>query len=128
MLADAARHRSKSSPKSAGQMPPRRLQRARDYIRAHFAERLALETVAGEVGVHPAHLAREFRRTYGCSIGQAVRRLRVDAACRALSTSNLSLASIAAAAGFADQSHFTRVFRSLTGITPLDYRRSLQCR
>ena len=51
--------------------------------------------------------------------------LRVQEAQRLLSTTQLSLGSIAAATGFYDQSHFTKRFRKVTGLTPLQYRRSV---
>jgi AraC family transcriptional regulator len=118
ILSFAARH----SAAPAERRPPRWLNQAQEMIRDRFADSLSLDAIAKEVAVHPAHLAREYRRTYGCSIGEAVRRLRVEYACRALSSSTLPLATIAAAAGFADQSHFTRIFRSITGLTPLAFR------
>jgi AraC family transcriptional regulator len=95
-------------------------------IRARFADPPRLDSIAEEVGVHPVHLAREFRRAYGCSIGEWVRHLRVEYACQALSSSTLPLATIAATAGFADQSHFTRVFRLLTSVTPSVFRKNFR--
>lgn len=96
--------------------------RARELLRDRFAESLSLDEVAVAVGVHPVHLARQFRRTFGCSVGEYVRRTRVDHACRALRT-GASLGAIALAVGFADQSHLTRVFKRETGMTPGEYRR-----
>ena len=96
--------------------------RARDLLRDRFAEPLALADVAAAVGVHPVQFARQFRRTFGCSVGAFVRRVRVDHACRALRTA-APLSDIALAAGFADQSHFSRVFKRATGRTPGEYRR-----
>ena len=82
-----------------------------------------LADLAREAGVHPAHLARAFRFHYGCSIGAFVRRQRIEAAARALTTSDAPIAGIAAANGFTDQSHFTRQFRLHFGLTPNDYRK-----
>jgi AraC family transcriptional regulator len=86
-----------------------------------------LQQVATEAGVHPAHLARVFRRHHRCTIGSYLRRLRLDAACRQLVSGERPLADIALAAGFADQSHFSRLFRAATGVTPTHYRRSRGC-
>lgn len=72
---------------------------------------------------HPAHLARVFRKHYRCSVGQYVRRMRVDLAARQLAGSRCSIAEIAAQLGFADQSHFSRVFVKLIGLTPARYRK-----
>jgi AraC family transcriptional regulator len=82
-----------------------------------------LAELAREVSVHPAHLARAFRQQFGTSVGGYVRRLRLDWAAAELERSETALAAIALAAGFADQSHFTRSFRRYTGFTPGAYRR-----
>lgn len=83
-------------------------------------------TLAAEAHVHPAHLARTFRRFEGRSLGAAALDARVRAAARLLDDRDRSLSDIADVAGFADQSHFTRRFRRATGITPGEYRRSSQ--
>jgi AraC family transcriptional regulator len=100
------------------------LERARDCVHDRFADGLTVADLAAEVRVHPAHLAREFRRHYGMPIGAYVRRLRLDWAAARLSTSDDSLAAIAYAAGFANQSHFTRAFRDHSGLTPARYRQA----
>jgi AraC family transcriptional regulator len=92
------------------------------YLRAHFGERLTLSELARAAGVHPAHLAREFRRRRHCTIGEYVRRLRVEFACRELSSTDAPIAEIALAAGFSHQSHLTRTFKGLTGMTPAKFR------
>jgi AraC family transcriptional regulator len=120
VLAEASRRGTTSATRT----PPLWLRRAQDMIRERFAETLTLGAIADAVAVHPVHLARAFRRVHGCSIGEYVRRLRVDFACRALSNSALPLAAIAISAGFADQSHFTGVFRRQTGLTPLSFRKT----
>lgn len=111
--------------------PPRRgrpaapwLRRAEELLRERFRETLTLDVVAGHLGVHPVRLARGFRRYHGRSLGEFVRELRVDAARRALLSGERPLASVALEAGFADQSHFTRVFRRHTGQTPGAFRRA----
>lgn len=96
--------------------------RARDLVRDRFAESLAIADIAAAVEAHPVQLARQFRSTFGCSVGEYVRRVRVDFACRALRTA-APLSDIALRAGFADQSHFSRVFKRATGRTPGEYRR-----
>jgi AraC family transcriptional regulator len=74
------------------------------------------------VGVHPAHLARVFRRAHGCTIAQYRTKVRVQRACGLLALPEASLAQIAAEVGFADQSHFTRAFVSVVGAPPGAYR------
>ena len=103
---------------------PTWLARARECVHDRFADGLSVADVAKEVGIHPAHLAREFRRHFGLPIGAYARRLRLDWAAARLATTGDSLASIAFDAGFANQSHFTRAFKAHTGLTPARYRES----
>ena len=102
------------------------LLQAKDYLHAHFAESIRTSDLARTVGVHPAHLTRGFRTHFGISMGNYLRRLRLDWAARELLRSDASLASLALAAGFADQSHFTRFFRRYTGLTPDVYRGAMR--
>jgi AraC family transcriptional regulator len=97
--------------------------RARELLHAGYRESLSMTAVADSVGVNPAHLARVFRREFGCTCGDYVRRLRVEFASARLASSSEPLRDLALAAGFADQSHFARTFRRLTGMTPAEYRR-----
>lgn len=106
----------------SGDRIPQRLQRAREMIHAHFSERLTLDEIGRTIGMHPVYLASEFRRRFHCTVGEYVRELRIDFACRQLARSGETLASIAAAAGFFDQSHFTRTLKHATGMTPSEYR------
>jgi AraC family transcriptional regulator len=78
------------------------------------------------VGVRASYLASTFRRCYGCSVRDYVRRLRLEYACRELERSHSSLLEISAAAGFCDNSHFSRIFKEAFGTSPGAYRRSSQ--
>ena len=97
--------------------------RADDLLREGFPVRPALSDLARQVGVQPATLARGYRAAFGCTIGERVRTLRVEAAARALARTDIPLAEIALQAGFYDQAHFTNVFRRMWGMTPAEYRR-----
>jgi AraC family transcriptional regulator len=108
--------------------PPHWLPQVRDLLHDRFPERLVLEEIAGAVGVHPVHLCRVFRQAYGCTLGDYLRNLRIEFASRRLATSSAPLAEIALAAGFADQSHFTKAFRRATGMTPAAWRRHFRSR
>lgn len=101
---------------------PSWLTRVRELLQAHFTEPWTLAEIAQTAGVHPAYLARSFRRHLHVTVGEYVRRLRVEFACRRLAEENPRLSEIAAAAGFVDQSHFTRTFKRATGVTPARYR------
>ena len=124
VLAEASRRVARASERRM----PQWLQRARALVERHFAEPLPLAAVAGQVGVHPVHLARTFRRCYDTTFASYVRHLRVEFARRELVGSAASLSDIAIAAGFCDQSHFTRLFKRHTGLTPAEYRLALQAR
>jgi len=78
--------------------------------------------LAKAAGMSVRGLERAFDRDYGLSPQQYLRRLRMQTACQLLVSSRLALAQVADRCGFADQSHFTRDFRGLTGMTPRAYR------
>jgi len=90
----------------------------RDLLHARFAEHLTLDEIAQAVGIHPDRLCHGFRDRYGCSVGEYVRQLRIEFACRQLATSDAPLVEIALAAGFADQAHLSREYLRLAGATP----------
>lgn len=100
------------------------LGRADDLIRSQFRERLPLPAIATAVGVHPVHLAREYRRYFGCTIGEQIRRLRIEFCCDQLAQTDRSLAVIAMDSGFSDPSHFSESFRHCVGIAPSEYRQT----
>ncbi|MGH9406153.1 MAG: helix-turn-helix transcriptional regulator [Terriglobia bacterium] len=101
---------------------PAWLRQARELIHDRFAERLTLRGLAETAGVHPVHLAREFRRHTGLTVGQQVRQLRIERACQLLSSDRCSLAQVALLTGFSDQSQFSKTFRHAMGMTPSEYR------
>lgn len=98
------------------------LLRVRERLWEEFAAPPNLTTLAAEAGVHPGHLVAAFRRHFRCTAGEFVRRRRIDWACTRLIDTDVSLAEVALAAGFADQSHFSRTFKRLVGVTPAAYR------
>jgi len=102
--------------------PPRWLARVVEYLRAHARDPVTLARAAEVGGVHPAHLAREFRVHYRTSVGSYVRGLRLAWAAERLASTNAPIAEVAVEAGFADQSHFTRAFRRYSGLTPRAFR------
>lgn len=102
------------------------LGKADEMVRSRYAEPLALKGIAHSVQVHPGHLAREYVRYYGCTIGEQIRRLRIEYTCEQLSSTDRSLAEIALGAGFSDQSHFTVSFKQYIGMTPSYYRKIAQ--
>ena len=118
MLAEASRSRKGMMDRQ----PPRWLKQALDLLQEHFSDHLTITEIATTVGIHPVHLTREFRKFHRCTIGDYIRKLRIEQACYALAHSDFSLAQIALSAGFSDHSHFSRIFKRFMRVTPTQYR------
>jgi AraC family transcriptional regulator len=102
---------------------PRWLLLAQELAHAQFRERVGLTQIAAAVGVGASHLAREFRAHFGMTLGEYMRRLRVEWVADQLARTSMTLSEIGIAAGFSDQSHLTREFRRRFGISPGAWRR-----
>lgn len=98
------------------------LRRVETRLHDEFTGKVTMTELAAEAGVHPAHLAVTFRRFHHTTVGEFIQQLRVETACRRLRQPKASLSDIALELGFADQSHFSRIFRRLTGMTPKAWR------
>jgi AraC family transcriptional regulator len=98
------------------------LRRSLELIEEEFGEPLTVQDIARRSGIHPVHLSREFRRRFGESLGEYTNKVRVRRACALMTRDTGPLAAVAAATGFADQSHFCRVFKSLLRCTPSEFR------
>ena len=105
---------------------PRWFKVVEDAIEGSVAAPPSVNELAALAGVHPSHLLRTFRHHHGCTVATYVRRRRVERARAEIAASKRPLSMIALDAGFADQSHFTRVFRQVYGQTPGEYARSLR--
>lgn len=90
------------------------------YLHAHYDEDIPLQKLACEAAASPFHLLRIFRRRTGLPPHAYQTQLRIEAA-KKLIVQGRPLAGVAAETGFADQSHFTRRFKQLVGITPGEY-------
>lgn len=99
------------------------LSQAKEYLNANYLSPPSLNELARAAEVHPTHLARTFRKFENCTAGEYVRHVRLEQAQRRLIETSISLAEIAIETGFSDQSHFTRVFKRATGLTPAEFRR-----
>ena len=120
MLATVARTKEPSEKRA-----PSWLARAVDLLHADFHQNLTVNQVAAEIGVHPFHLSKVFRQFHHQSIGEYTHKLRVHFACQQLLQPEIELADVALQAGFADQSHFTRIFKQITGLTPGAFRAAM---
>ncbi len=104
------------------------LREARATVVERFRERWTQSDLAKRAGVHPGHLGRAFRQHYGIGVKELRNRLRIEWACVRLLSSDETAGRVALAAGFADQSHFTRVFRATLRTTPDLFRRGRRLR
>jgi AraC family transcriptional regulator len=124
LLIAASRKRSKP----AESKPPLCLEKAKEFLHDNFSTSIGLNELAKSAGVHPTHLARVFRQFENCTAGDYVRRIRIENARNRILSTNESLVEIALETGFADQTHFTRSFKRVTGMTPTEFRRLFKSR
>jgi AraC-like DNA-binding protein len=110
---------NKPIPMRAGQ-ERQAIERAKDYMSAHYAENITLDELSTQAGLSPYHLARVFRRATGLAPHQYLIQLRVERA-RTLLESGLTIADAAGMTGFTDQSHLSRHFKRVLGVTPGQY-------
>jgi transcriptional regulator GlxA family with amidase domain len=105
-----------------GGLPPRALRRVREYIVTHLAEDISNRVLAQLVGLSDCYFSRAFKQSAGMPPHRFVLQSRVERVKHLLVETELPLAQIAITAGFTDQSHCTRRFRELVGITPSRFR------
>ena len=101
----------------------RALERATDYINENLPRKVTLEEIAGAAQVSPYHFARSFKAATGLSPHQYVIRRRVERAKSLLTGTDLAIAEVAEALGFANQSHLAHHVRRLLGVSPKAVRR-----
>ena len=99
------------------------LNRALRHMQEHLTEDLTRDQVARMAGLSSSHFSHLVRAQLNSSFTELLARYRVDHASRLLARTTRSVAEVALACGFADQSYFTKVFKKLSGQTPLAYRR-----
>ncbi len=96
-----------------------------DYIRANLSSDITVIELAGLVQMSPSHFARTFKTSFGVAPYRFVMRERIDGAKDMLAGKKMSSSQVATAYGFASQSHFVKVFRQFTGVTPKQYKSGL---
>lgn len=99
-------------------------QRLELYLDQHYMERLSLESVSRELGIGRTRLCRLAKQlSDGETLFQLIARRRIEAAKELLVCSELPISAVAGAVGISDYNYFSRVFRSITGMTPRDFRK-----
>jgi AraC-like DNA-binding protein len=104
---------------------PKAINRALEFLQAHAGDRISLEDASRASGVGPFHLIRLFQKHLGLTPYAYLTQVRI-ARSRRLLTLGQPAAQVALDVGFADQAHFTKRFKQLTGTTPAFYARSMQ--
>jgi transcriptional regulator GlxA family with amidase domain len=107
-----------------GGLAPWQLRRSEDKLTANLEGDVSLAELASDCGLSTSHFSRAFRQSTGRSPHQWLMQHRIDQAKNLLPDRKLSLSEIALACGFADQSHFTRVFTRFAGTSPGVWRRN----
>ena len=118
ILAEIARSETKQNSHPI----PAWLRQATEIVESRFLERLSLAAIASEVGVHYVHLSRQFHKYNQCTVGELIRRRRVQYASHLLAHSQTPLAEIALICGFSDQSHLSFLFKRYMGVSPSRFR------
>ena len=104
--------------------PPKWLDLVVEKLNDEFIETPTAEELATLADVHPVHLAAVFRKFQDQTIGEYVQNLRIEYATEMLLNKDIPLSEIALSSGFSDQSHFTRIFKRVTGTTPGEFRKT----
>lgn len=109
----------------AGGSQSRHIHLAKQYIDAHLADAIHLNDVADHVGLSPVYMSALFKKQTGCNFSNYVNIRRVEAAKELLAEDELKVQAIADALGFYDSHYFSRVFKTVTGMNPTQYRTSV---
>jgi len=124
LLLDSLQKRDCGYKKTSPNSPhPKWSIKVREYLQDRWNETVSLQELSQVSGVHPITISKHFTRYFSCTLGEYHRRLKIEKALRLVKLSKLSLMEIAFECGFADQSHFIRVFRMMTGFIPSDFRK-----
>jgi AraC-like DNA-binding protein len=106
--------------------PYREMEEAITYVLRHYGDPIEVARLAELTRLSVSQFDRRFKRLYDMTPMQYVLRVRINASCHALTTSRRSVADIALACGFYDQSYFTKQFHKQLGQTPTEYRSRYQ--
>jgi len=106
-------------------LPRYKLRRVVAYVDARLGGPISLDDLANVAGVSRFHFHRQFRKSVGVTPREYVLQARIERAKGLLTESDLTVGEVSGAVGFADQSHFSNIFRRLTAMTPRGFRNSM---
>ena len=95
----------------------------KEVIHDRWDEKLTLKELSAAAGVHPVTISKNFPKHFSCSLGEYMRRVKVEKSVRLIRQKHATLTEIALRCGFADQSHFIRTFKAATGFLPKEFRK-----
>jgi AraC family transcriptional regulator len=95
----------------------------KEILHDNWSENLGLQQLASLLNIHPVTISKYFSRYFDCTLGEYVRKIRVEKALELVRSTSCSLSTIAYECGFADQSHFIRTFKNQTGFRPNEFRK-----
>lgn len=93
-----------------------------DYLRAHYTEPVRLSEIAEKLHYNPTYLSARFKKDTGITVGQCCQRIRIEQSCRLLVDTDWKVTEIARAVGYNNQKFFNKIFKSVTHMTPREYR------
>jgi len=94
-----------------------------DYITTHFQEELSLDNVAEKFFISPYHLSRTFKKYTDFTFSEYLNYIRIKEAKRLLEENNMNITEVGEASGFKSGTHFGRVFKAQTGMSPMAYKK-----
>ena len=104
-------------------IPTQEVSFVKDYIDEHFTQNIDIKELAEQVFLSPNYLRKKFSETYGITVQKYIIDMRLGLVQKLLLTTNKPLSEIAYCAGFNSQSHMNVMFRSVFGITPMEYKK-----
>jgi AraC family transcriptional regulator len=107
---------------TANESAPRWVKILDDLLKEKWNEPITLQELSLATQKHPITISKHFRKYFSCTLGEYLRKLKVEKSIPLIKNSRMSLTEIAILCGFADQSHFTRNFKQMTGFLPKDFR------
>lgn len=105
-----------------GKSPTKLVLDVTNYVRHHLSDSITTEAIANELFLSRAYLSSKFKADTGENLSDFIQKEKIDEAKRLLRYTDKSLIAISSYLGFSSQSHFNRIFKSITGKTPQEYR------